>query len=1001
MKKHAFRIGLVVTMLLGLMMISANAANCDGTHTGATEWTGAVDQVDLEDGGLYVLTGDVTMANRVRVNENATATICLDGYNLNYTKNSGDANYGFLWLGAGATLNICDCNSSGNGNGSISNTEGQTAKKATKLCILAEGKTVNMEAGTIKNFRVLDGLISMTGGTFNMKGGKIEGCDVASTSSGNGYLIYWPTSGKGGTFDMSGGEIGGNTLRRVLGAYSGSTGTFSISGGTISETEEVVSSTMLERFATFSITGGTFANTTNLTANDGYYFYDNGSTNTVYPDGYAPEPPADQEGEEIHGTGNGFWIPLTTAADFSSIEAGNKYYLAEDVTLNLDARYVFPVGECTLCLHGHSLKSGVTGNQFCINVPSGATVNLQDCDVNPNEGTICPADGNGSARGVLVSSGGTFNMSGGTITGFTNTGTSNGGGVQLNGGTMNMYGGTITGNHADSAKGGGVYVAAGGKLNIFDGTISDNTADLGGGIGAVGSTATVSVSGGTISNNEAKTTESGSSNGGGGIYIDGGTVNLTGGVLTGNSALNGGAVRANNYGKVNVSGDVKIYGNTADNAGAALCLYTYGTITISGGYIYSNVATPAAEADAYGAAIAVRSGKSSSKLTISGSACIGVDATGAAAANYCEGLDNSKGSIACVYDSSGTYTVTGGTFYVNEGDTLFGSYDNNGVTDTGAVQVTGGSFSKTIADRNLADGYHDYALAENESKVCPYVVDEKFAPSSVKLIVQDKNGFGIQFMVKQADVPGDIDDDYTVAFNNGETAEYSPDGAYYRYRFRGIAAKDMGDEVTLTFTNNDKVVSSTTFSIKEYATQVLETSSDDELKQAVSDMLRYGAAAQNYFQPDETAVTDGMDALLAEISNYTPANNADLTADTNELYKGSSLSLKNNIVLNLYFDSSVTGVSVGGEDMSSALEEYNGYKVVKFSNTDVLKLSTVGTELEIVITAGDADPITISDSVEAYVYRATQLAGEDKLTALCQAMMNFVVSANKCIPIGT
>jgi len=989
MKKHAFRIGLVVTMLLGLMMISANAAptaNCAGDHTSYTPWTPTGGDEELP-AGTYYLTDNATVGT---ISTDGDVTICLNGHTLTFasggTASATSAERGFQ-VGEGETLSICDCSTEQTGTITSDNVSG----KYLQPVYVTKG-TFNLFGGSIANVQngyYGSAMILRTNATFNMYGGSLTGnrdaTDGGAAASANIYIYE-----AGATVNITGGTIEpGGSARAV---HFNKSATLNISGADTVVKGNITKGSNTSIKPTSSIAGGTFGFDPSthafLTVAAGYAATDNGDGT------YTVTVVEISGGENIHGDGT-LWLKYVPGE--TTLQAGGLYYLAEDVTA--DAQIILDKS-ITLCLCGHTLEGAPdSANGFVLRIPAGVTVNLQDCGGQGDTktiGTLKPADSSAGSRGVIVASGGTLNMYGGTITGFTNTGTNNGGGVQLNGGTMNMYGGTITGNHADSAKGGGVYAAAGSTLNIFDGTISNNTADLGGGIGAVGSTATVRVSGGTISNNEAKTTDSGSSNGGGGIYIDGGTVNLTGGVLTGNSALYGGAVRANNYGKVNVSGDVKIYGNTATNAGAALCLFTYGTITISGGYIYSNVATPAAEADAYGAAIAIRSGKSDSKLTISGSACIGVDATGAAAANYCEGLDNSKGSIACVYDSSGTYTVTGGTFYANEGDTLFGSYDNNGVTDTGAVQVSGGSFSKTIGERNLADGYHDYALAENESKVCPYVVDEKFAPSSVKLLVQDKNGFGLEFLIKQADVPGDIADDYTVAFSNGETADYSPTTvsgtSYYRYRFRGIAAKDMGDEVTLTFTNNDKAASSATFSIKEYATQVLETSSDDALKQAVSDMLRYGAAAQSYFQPEETVVTNGMDLVTG--SNYTPANKADLTADENKLYMGSALSLKNNIVLNLYFDSSVTGVSVGGVDMSSALEEQNGYKVVKFSNTDVLKLSTVGTELEIVITAGEGEPITISDSVEAYAYRATQLAGEDKLTALCQAMMNFVASAN-------
>ena len=84
--------------------------------------------------------------------------------------------------------------------------------------------------------------------------------------------------------------------------------------------------------------------------------------------------------------------------------------------------------------------------------------------------------------GVYGTDGSTFMMESGTIS--DNTATS-GGGVYLNRGTFEMESGTISGNTANG-DGGGVYVNYDGEFEMSSGTISDNTASEGGGVYVIG-----------------------------------------------------------------------------------------------------------------------------------------------------------------------------------------------------------------------------------------------------------------------------------------------------------------------------------------------------------------------------------------------------------------------------------------------------------------------------------------------------------------------------------
>jgi hypothetical protein len=126
-----------------------------------------------------------------------------------------------------------------------------------------------------------------------------------------------------------------------------------------------------------------------------------------------------------------------------------------------------------------------------------------------------------------------------------NISSSSGGGVYVSGGTFTMSGGTISGNTASS--GGGVFVSgsvyASVTFTMSGGTISDNTAaafspslSSGGGV-YVGGGGTFTMSGGTISGNAASYNSSSSySSYGGGVYVGSGIFTMSGGTISGNTA---------------------------------------------------------------------------------------------------------------------------------------------------------------------------------------------------------------------------------------------------------------------------------------------------------------------------------------------------------------------------------------------------------------------------------------------------------------------------------
>ena len=295
-----------------------------------------------------------------------------------------------------------------------------------------------------------------------------------------------------------------------------------------------------------------------------------------------------------HDTAGKEWTEWTTTDSLPN--SAGSYYLTKSVS----GDWTVPTGEVNLCLNGQTINGKIT-------VGSGATLTLTDCT---GTGKL---QGNGNGSGVSIN-GGTFNLYGGTITGFVN-------GVEIGshndiktGSSFTVYGGAITSNEAGSSAGGGVFLIGTTNSNVtvpsftmHGGTISNNTAaasDGGGGGVYVGEKCSFTMDGGTITGNTA------TDGNGGGIYIHMlANVTISGGEITNNTASGSGS----NYGGGIYSGsgvtvrNVKITGNNAKAGGG---IYGNGTIALTDATVTGNN-----QYDVY-----YGGGESSApKLTVSGS----------------------------------------------------------------------------------------------------------------------------------------------------------------------------------------------------------------------------------------------------------------------------------------------------------------------------------------------------------------------------------------------
>ena len=233
----------------------------------------------------------------------------------------------------------------------------------------------------------------------------------------------------------------------------------------------------------------------------------------------------------------------------TSMPAGvDGYYLTRDVTLNS----TWSPSNVVLCLNGH--KMTFSGKGF-VEIPGNGKLTLTDCGTT---GKLCREGSEVYKKGgISLSTGSTFDMYGGTITGFQHGVSTDqvGGTIHLYGGTITgnetvhgagvfcwgsssnpstfiMYGGKITNNHATYSgsdinvkpSGGGVFLREYSKFEMYGGEITGNTATYGGGVycGAIISpnTAEMILHGGKITGNTATY--------GGGVYFKDKAFQVTG-----------------------------------------------------------------------------------------------------------------------------------------------------------------------------------------------------------------------------------------------------------------------------------------------------------------------------------------------------------------------------------------------------------------------------------------------------------------------------------------
>ena len=219
-----------------------------------------------------------------------------------------------------------------------------------------------------------------------------------------------------------------------------------------------------------------------------------------------------KKGTVLNLGANGYDGTLTidgkTSGGFVSVLEGATANMYENVTLQ---NWQFAGNACIVIMG----SDPATGSKSVFNMYGGV---IEKC-----------------SRAVMVNKEATFNMSSGEIRNCVSM--NDGGGLYADNSTINITGGIISG--CEGRWGGGLYATNSSKITITGGTISECTAGMGAGGGLYATNSSeITIRGGTIS--ECSTTlDSGK---GGGLYAENSTITISGGTIENNEAARGGGV---------------------------------------------------------------------------------------------------------------------------------------------------------------------------------------------------------------------------------------------------------------------------------------------------------------------------------------------------------------------------------------------------------------------------------------------------------------------------
>ena len=522
-----------------------------GDHTGTCEnvdWTAWDGTTDFPGGNVY-LSADVTLEKTLEISS-GTVNLCLNGKVLRISENAIIG--AVIEVSEGATLNICDCRT----------TEHKFSPDESGLWVLdEENGTKSVSGGVITGGNTTVGSAIRSDGTLRIYGGNIVGNHATARA-----VVH----STGAEFSMYGGSIYGNT--GAEGNYGvglclwNNTGKQQIRGGKIYENTAA---------ADDSPGGvGVYVSQGNLTISGAVEIYDNkrGIENdniyVAWNRSSQNEYSLIIDGKLTNTTPIGVWAryeDIIIKADGTNVTDLTEYMdhftpdnTGRELQLSVDKQSIklLPPHIHPICGGEHSDIGDHTGN--CEDITWTAVSTEADLKSMMSGGSYYLKNDIELTSTLFVSN---INL---CLNGFELRQSGNFAVIQPNAGvTLNICDcseeqtGTIAGGH--NSDGAGIYASGGSgsttTVNIYGGNIID--CEFGAGIGLLYDT-TANIYNGKITGN----------NGGyGGVYCYyGATLNMYGGEISGNTATYAGGGIWLYRSTLNVSGDVKISGNTLNGS---------------------------------------------------------------------------------------------------------------------------------------------------------------------------------------------------------------------------------------------------------------------------------------------------------------------------------------------------------------------------------------------------------------------------------------------------
>ena len=505
--------------------------------------------LDMLDNFSMKLANDIKLSNTtLEIPSGKTVTFDLGSFTLDRGRTSRDWDNGgqVITVRKDATLNLSNGTLTGGWGGASGG-------------INNEGGTVNLTDVTITGCTGDDrggGICNRDGGTLTMKGGSLTNntSNDATHPRGGGGLF----NAEGATATLTGVTITGNKNKTYGGGGICNFGTLTIDGCTITGNTAGANGGAIWQEGTLNLQG----------------------KNTITDN-------------QAGGKANNIYLYKTVINVTGSLAGSNVGIQMEDIlgtftsgykknNADVDPATVFKADNAVVFVPVLSGDEAALTLKPLISVDNDADLRTA---VDFDGANIQLVDNIKMSNSTLVIGGGktvTIDLNGKTLDrGLTSRDFDHGGQVITvrKGGTLNLSNGTLTGGYGGN---GGGLANEEGTATLTDVTITGCTGDQrGGGISNYG---TLTMTGGSITGNTSNDIKASDTDlvGGGGIYTSGGsTTTLTGVTITGNQAKGAGGGGVNNWGTVTIDG-CTITGNTSKANGGGIWNYSTATLNMQG-----------------------------------------------------------------------------------------------------------------------------------------------------------------------------------------------------------------------------------------------------------------------------------------------------------------------------------------------------------------------------------------------------------------------------------